>query len=134
MMINTKMLRILLFVPGLFILWSCQNNSKNATDYKTKPEIQHSVVEKKFLIGSWKNTSEAALDFTLFNDGTAHSDNMKTLIYKSWKVTGDRITFTIESIGNGTSSIADITYIIEKLTQNRLILKKGKSEFEYRKN
>ncbi len=59
--------------------------------------------------------SEAALNFTLLADDTAKSDNMKTLLYKKWRVAGNNIIFTIESIGNHTSSTDDEVYEIIKL-------------------
>ena len=86
-----------------------------------------------YIIVSWKDNSESALNFTLFEDGTARSDNMKTLLYKSWKQEGNQITFTVQSIGNGTCSVSDVTYIIDKLTKDKLILRKGEYLFEYTK-
>lgn len=38
----------------------------------------------ELLIGSWLDDSKAKLHFTLFENGKASSDNMKTLIYKRW--------------------------------------------------
>lgn len=58
---------------------------------------------------------------------------MKTLLYKSWSVNGNEITFTIESIGNGTSSIDVETYTIDQLTKDQLILSKGGYKPEYTK-
>ena len=86
-----------------------------------------STFDTKLLIGSWKDNSDAALDFTLFEDGSARSDNMKTLLYKNWQIKGDQITFTIESIGNATSSTDNLTYLIENLSDKELILNDGRS-------
>src|SRR5690606_920406 len=111
----------------------CKNDRKSTTNNEANSKMEASIVEEEFLVGSWKDTSKSALHFTLFKDGTARSDNMKTLLYKNWKVKGNQITFTIESIGNGTSSMDTVTYIIEKLTRDELILRKGNYLSEYTK-
>jgi len=61
----------------------------------------------------------------MFADGTAQSDNMKTLLYKKWSVKDDKIIFIVESIGNKSNSIDTITQTIEKLTNEELILVDG---------
>ncbi|MGV8962481.1 MAG: lipocalin family protein [Candidatus Saccharimonadaceae bacterium] len=131
LIITSKLISILLLIVGTLVFSSCNNKKKNTTSNEVNTETQISLIEKDHLIGSWKDSSAAALHFTLFKDGTARSDNMKTLLYKSWSVNGNEITFTIESIGNGTSSIDDETYTIDKLTKDELILSKGTYKSEY---
>ncbi|MCM4168441.1 hypothetical protein KCTC52924_02013 [Arenibacter antarcticus] len=130
---NTKTIHILFLIVGVLLLGSCKNDRKSTANNEANSEIEESIVEKEFLVGSWKDTSKSALHFTLLKNGTARSDNMKTLLYKNWKVKANQITFTIESIGNGTSSMDTITYNIEKLTRDELILKKGNYLSEYTK-
>ncbi|MEO9147262.1 MAG: lipocalin family protein [Ginsengibacter sp.] len=130
---KTKAILNLFFIVGILLLGSCKTDTKNKTSNGSGTEIQNSIGEKEFLIGSWKDNSEAALNFTLFKDGSARSDNMKTLLYKNWKVKGNQITFTIESVGNRTSSIDTVTYTIEKLTKTDLVLKNGTYLSEYTK-
>ncbi len=130
---KTKTIHILFFIVGVLLLGSCKNDRKSTTSNEANSKIEGSIVEKEFLVGSWKDTSKSALHFTLLKNGTARSDNMKTLLYKNWKVKGNQITFTIESIGNGTSSTETVTYLIEKLTRDELILRKGNYLFEYTK-
>ena len=125
------------FLIFCFILFnSCKNGQKDSIDKETENEIQVAEIndfkfDKSLIIGSWVDTSEVALNFTLFANGTARSDNMKTLLYKNWRINGNKIIFTIESIGNGTSSINDETFNIQKLNTNELILKAGNSSFKY---
>ena len=133
LIIHTKTIRTLYFIVGILILVSCKNDEKDAANNQPVAEIQNSIVEEQLLVGSWKDSSESALDFTLFKDGTARSDNMKTLLYKNWTVKGNQITFTIESIGNGMSFTDEETYTIEKLTKDDLILRKGTYLSEYTK-
>lgn len=131
--IKTKTVLNLFFIVGILLLGSCNRDTKSKTSNEPGTEIQNPVVEKELLIGSWKDNSEAALDFTLFKDGSARSDNMKTLLYKNWDVNGNKITFIIESIGNRTSSTDTMTYTIGKLTKNDLVLKNGTHLSEYTK-
>ena len=128
------------FLIFCFILFnSCKNGQKDSIDKETENEIQVAEIndfkfDKSLIIGSWVDTSEVALNFTLFANGTARSDNMKTLLYKNWRINGNKIILTIESIGNGTSSINDETFNIQKLNTNELILKAGNSSFKYIKS
>ncbi len=136
--IKQRFFQILLFSLGILFFVSCNNERKSTESNKINPEVQReiesdSIINKQLLIGSWKDTSESALHFTLFEDGTARSDNMRTLLYKNWKVSGNQITFTIESVGNGVSSIDDVTYTIEKLSKDKMVLRKGEYLSEYTK-
>ena len=133
LVIKTKTIHILFLIVGVLLLGSCKNDRKSTTNNEANSKIEESIVEKEFVVGSWEDTSKSALHFTLFKNGTARSDNMKTLLYKNWRVKGNQITFTIESIGNGTSSMDTVTYIIEKLTRDELILRKGNYLSEYTK-
>lgn len=133
LVINTKTIHILFLTIGLFLSGSCKHDKRSITNNEVNIDIEESRVAKDFLIGSWKDTSKSALHFTLLDNGTARSDNMKTLHYKNWKLNGNQITLTIESIGNDTLSMDTETYIIEKLTRERLILRKGNTLSEYTK-
>ena len=75
-------------------------------------------------MGSWLDISESKLHFTLFEDGSARSDNMKTLLYKKWQVKGNNLILTQESIGNANSFIDDYEYEIVLLNDKELSLKK----------
>lgn len=136
--LNFKTLRNISLIGGALFMISCKNEG-TTTVVTTEPntevetETQAPEINKDLLVGSWKDKSEAALDFTLFEDGTAQSDNMKTMLYKNWKVDGNQVTFTIESIGNENTFTGDQTYTIEKLTENELILKDGTLISEYTK-
>lgn len=131
--IKIKPIHILLLIGCILLLGSCKNDTKSPTQNESNPKIEESIIEKELLVGSWEDSSKSALHFTLFKNGTARSDNMATLLYKNWSVKGNQINFTIESIGNGSSSIDTVTYIIEKLTRDELILRKGTSLTEYTK-
>ncbi|SHJ68336.1 Lipocalin-like [Arenibacter nanhaiticus] len=137
LILKTRAIQVL-FLIGILSLGSCRNEGKNATESKVTSEIQNkdkhsSTIDKELLVGPWKDQSEFALHFTLFKDGSASSDNMKTFLYRTWEVQGNQITFTVESIGNGTSFIDNETYVIDKLTKDSLILKNGEYRFEYTK-
>ncbi len=112
-----------------FLIFSCNTGSERKQQANTEKSITET--NKLLLAGSWKDTSESALHFTLFKDGTARSDNMKTLLYKNWKVNGNEVTFTTESIGNKISFTTNETYTILKITESRLVLKKDETIFEY---
>lgn len=113
----------------VFLAFSCNFGGEK----KQQANFEKSITEtnKLLLAGSWKDTSKSALHFTLFKDGTARSDNMKTLLYKNWEVNENEITFTTESIGNKISFTTNETYTIIKITETRLILKKDDTVFEY---
>ncbi|NKI28172.1 lipocalin family protein [Arenibacter sp. 6A1] len=130
-MVKIKTIQIL-FLIGMLVMGSCKNPKKNTSEIQNE-EKHGATVDKELLVGSWKDQSEFALHFTLFKDGSASSDNMKTLLYRNWEVQGNQITFTVESIGNGTSFMDDETYIIDRLTKDSLILKNGEYIFEYTK-
>lgn len=124
---------------SLILLSSCKNVQKDSNDNKTQSETQttetnDSKIDTSLLVGSWIDTSQSALNVTLFADGTARSDNMATMLYKNWQVKGNTITFTIESIGNGNSSTNNDSYEIQKLNEDEMILQSENRAFTYRKS
>lgn len=131
--IKTNTIRFLFLIVGILVLSSCKNDRKSTSDKEVNSETENLLVEEKFLIGSWEDTSPSALHFTIFENGTARSDNMKTLLYKNWSVNQNKITFTVESIGSGTSFTDTVTYGILKLTNDELLLINGTSLFEFTK-
>jgi outer membrane lipopolysaccharide assembly protein LptE/RlpB len=131
--IKSKTIQTPFLIAAILLLVSCDYNWRSTTNNKPKLELENSIDKQELLIGSWKDTSKSALHISLFKNGTARSDNMKTLLYKNWSVKGNQITFTIESIGNGNSTTENVTYIIEKLTNNELILRKGIYLTKYKK-
>ncbi len=40
-------------------------------------ELSDVLIDETLLIGSWLDSSESVLHFSIFQDGTAHSDNME---------------------------------------------------------
>jgi len=133
-MADKRIDKYLLFLLLLsFTLISCNSVRNRGVNEGSKNKIENTSDPTLQLVGSWKDCSPAALHFTLFKDGTAQSDNMKTLLYKKWTLKGDIITFTIESIGNKTSSTIQESFQIEKLSDKQLILRKGNSIFKYTK-
>lgn len=125
---------ILLCIASLSLI-SCNNTSKEAEKKHSKQSTieQELTTDTNMLLGSWEDQSEAALHFTLFKDGTAQSDNMKTLLYKEWKVEDDQLFLVFESIGNKISSIDTVAYEIQQLDKEQMILKKDGISWKYKK-
>jgi len=99
------------------------NSSQDAIDVENKKDL---------LVGSWVDTSDAGLDFTLNADGTAKSDGMATLLYKNWRRIGNnKVSFVIKSVGNGSSSTEEEVNDIVKLTDKEMILKDGDYTMKY---
>lgn len=69
--------------------------------------------------------------FSLEADGKASSINMATLQYKTWKQEGQSLLLSGESIGNAQTIAFTDTLVIERLTQDSLILKKGSLSLKY---
>lgn len=135
---KTKSVYTLFLIVGVLLFSSCKNNSKGTANNEAnlkKEEVttEEATVNQKLLLGSWEDSSKAALHFSILKNGVARSDNMRTLLYKKWSVDENRITFIIESIGNATSSIDTVTYTIEKLTDDKMVLRKGAYLSEYTK-
>jgi hypothetical protein len=98
------------FFIVLFIFFGCNFIKKSTTSNSEK------------LIGSWIDNSSAKLHFTLYENGKAKSDNMKTLIYKSWTTRNDSLFITVESIGNKIRFESIESYKIDVINVNELIL------------
>lgn len=73
--------------PYLYFLISLIIINFFGCDFNKKPATYNS----KLLIGSWLDSSKAKLHFTLLENGVAKSDNMETLVYKSWSVGNDSL-------------------------------------------
>ena len=131
--ITPNTIRILCFILGILVFGGCKHDGENTKINDYDASIQNATIEKNLLVGSWKDTSAAALDFTLFESATARSDNMQTLAYKRWSVDGNLLTITLESIGNGTSFVGNQVYTIEKLTESEMVLSDGEYVMVYRK-
>jgi len=130
-----KILPALIVITGLAALESCKEFKKNNDD-KSNIEKQHikkpaTDIKIELLIGSWLDSSESALHFSMLKDGTARSDNMKTLLYKKWRLEGTKLILTAKSIGNGTSSIGEEVYEIQTLTEKKMILQNGEYLLEF---
>ena len=127
---------ILSIVLGLGVLIiSCKSAHKDAVQSLSdqgKTE-QAATVNASFLTGSWKDQSEKALDFTLYADGKAKSDNMATLLYQQWYLKDNQLFLVAKSIGNKNSFIDTIDYSIQKLNDSELTLKQGDLILNYKK-
>lgn len=132
---NFKNILTLALLSGFFLI-SCKNTKKNSDEGFTdqKKTEQRSTIDESYLIGSWEDQSEKALNFTLYADGTAQSDNMATLLYQKWSVKGNQLYLVSKSIGNGNSSIDTSVYEIQKLNKNQMILKRDDLILEYKKS
>ena len=135
MRITVKTLFKLLIVSVLIFFGSCKDNKKIKNDKKkTETTVQKKsgiIINKKLLIGSWLDSSKAALHFSMFEDGTARSDNMSTLLYEKWRLEGNKLILTAKSIGNKNSSVDDEVYEIKKLTDKKMILKNKEFSLEF---
>lgn len=124
-----------LLLMGLISLGACKEN-KNTEEKKLKKEgleKSETLVNKQLLVGSWLDTSESQLHFSMLQDGTARSDNMATLLYQKWRVEGSKLILTVKSIGNGSSSIDEESYEIKTLTEEKLVLQNGDYNMEYKR-
>lgn len=63
--------------------------------------------------------------------GKASSINMATLQYETWKSEGNRLILTGKSIGNRQTLSFSDTLVVEKLTQDSLVLRKGNYVLRY---
>lgn len=85
----------------------------------------------ELLIGSWLDDNKAKLHFTLFENGKASSENMKTLIYKRWTTRNDSLFLTVKSIGNRTRFESIEAYKIDTLDANNLVLHNKNFKMSY---
>ncbi len=87
--------------------------------------------------GSWVEPVPGMPDikqgFTLRANGSASSINMKSLLYEKWEHKNNLLILSGKSIGNHQTLSFTDTLTIEKLTQDSLILKKGKLILRYTK-
>jgi len=116
----------------IFVLGACENsfNTKTKRVNQTNTKASKTDVKVKLLVGSWLDVSESLMHFTLNADGTAHSDNMETYLYKKWELKGDSIIFTIESTGVHKRFTEKETLCIKKLNHKVMILTSNKG-FDY---
>lgn len=137
MKIKTKKLPTLLIITGVLTIGSCREDKKG-NPVQANIEKDHlnqfsTDIKAELLLGSWLDTSESALHFSLFQDGTARSDNMATLLYKKWRLEGTNLILTVKSIGNGSSSTGEEVYEIQALTEKKMTLRFRESLLEFTK-
>jgi len=115
------------------LIASCNVDQKKAPVNKENTSTQTiaTPISKEFLVGSWLDRSPAALHFTLLKDGTARSDNMRTLLYTHWTLEGNTLSLRAKSIGNGSESTSDEVYTIKELTAHKMILVHGATELVF---
>lgn len=65
--------------------------------------------------------------------GKASSINMATLQYETWQREGDRLILSGRSLGNGQTIAFSDTLQIEKLTADRLALRRGSMTIAYQR-
>ena len=135
MKIKIKKLPTLLMITGVLTIGSCRED-KNENPGQRNIEKEHldqfsANINEELLLGSWLDTSESALHFSLFQDGTARSDNMATLLYKKWRLEGTNLILTVKSIGNGSSSTGEEVYEIQALTEKKMTLRFRESLLEF---
>ncbi|PXY02330.1 hypothetical protein DF185_06695 [Marinifilum breve] len=134
---HTRMKRTILglLLMGLISFGACKEN-KNTGEKNFKKdgvEVSAAHINKQLLVGSWLDTSESQLHFSMLQDGTARSDNMATLLYQKWRVEGSKLILTVKSIGNGSSSVDEESYEIKTLTEEKLVLQNGDFTMEFEK-
>lgn len=121
MIIKNSIKPYLCFLISLIIInfFGCDFNKKPAT------------YNSKLLTGSWLDRSKAKLHFTLLENGVAKSDNMETLVYKSWSVPNDSLFLKVKSIGNRTHFETIEAYKIDTLDSNTLLLHNKNFKMSY---
>ncbi len=89
------------------------------------------------VIGSWvepvPGRPELVQGIVLYADGSARSINMATLLYQSWRISGDNLVLRVRSIGNHTSSEDDETYLFSLPDKDTLLLRSGELVITYRR-
>lgn len=65
--------------------------------------------------------------------GKARSVNSATLLYEKWEQKGDTLILSGKSLGNGVTIDFSDTYLIEKLSDDELILKNEDLTIKYHK-
>ena len=101
-------------------------NNKN-TEKDNTPAIEKETTNyNELLIGSWveKNpiNENEVQGIEIIKGGEAKSINMATLLFKNWWVENDKLFLVEESIGNHSSSIDTISYKVNSIDENSLVL------------
>ena len=83
-------------------------------------------------VGDWVEPIPGMEDqvqgFSLREDGIAESIEMATLQYRHWRVEGEALVLSGESIGNGMTSDFEETYRVEFVDAQRLDLVDARGE------
>ena len=129
---------ILTISTGLaLIISSCQNSPAKTEEQPKAATETKAVNDTTLLVGSWvqpiPGNEKEMQGFMLKNDGTAQSINMATMLYKNWMYEPGKLTLVSESVGNKTSSVDTIKYVIVKMTEKELELKEGDFVDKYTK-
>ena len=94
--------------------------------------------EKGEIAGTWLMPNpidpSQSQGMTLHGDGSAESVGMATLLYQSWKMTGDTLILTYESIGNRVSSTGTDSLRIIKLDSDSLVVSNGFDTVGYKRS
>lgn len=69
--------------------------------------------------------------FRLEDGGRASSVDMATLQYEAWRRDGDRLILSGKSIGNGFTAQFSDTLVVEKLTEDSLVVRKKALTLRY---
>jgi hypothetical protein len=102
--------------------------------------IEGAGAKKQDLVGPWVEDISSSVfkdqyqGFMLYEDGSAKSINMATLLYKNWQLTDDgKIIFNVKSIGNGVSFEDKETYKIISIRWDKkvLMLERNNTNFSY---
>ena len=112
-------------------------NNKN-TEKDNVTEIESVATNyNELLIGSWveKNpiNENEVQGVEIIKGGEAKSINMAKLLYKNWWVENDKLFLVEESLGNQTSSIDTLSYIISSIDEKNLLLTDGDYTVTYKK-
>ncbi len=87
------------------------------------------------LAGKWLQPVPGLPDleqgFILEKNGKASSVNMATLQYETWKKESDLLILSGKSIGNHQTISFQDTLVIERLTQDSLMVRKGELILSY---
>jgi hypothetical protein len=119
--------KVILFIAGSVMFLACGDTSVDDGTNISKTESVSGIIQIDVskLTGGWKDTSKAGLDMLLEKDGQAISLNSVTLKYSKWKLKGNKLTISSQSIGNGITFFSDDVYIIEQLNDSIMVLRSG---------
>jgi len=134
--LSALILIVLSMVLGT-LLWNTERESSKIKVQNQEIVTLELTQEERELMGSWvektPDDEKRYQGFTLHSDGSASSINTDALLYKRWKVQGDKITLLVESRGLGIDSQDIETYAFEQVSKNKLLLKIGNSTFTYKR-